>query len=91
MKFYRGKYTTDGFKIGASIRVISWQFKSSVRQNKQGGFVEYAGKISTTESIQPGANIIVDNKGLLSAYTIATPASGMSGMNQYYLTEAALI
>ena len=89
MTFYRGRYD-DGYKIGAKLQVLSYKFKSIVKQTKQGGAVEYAGQIASTEAIQRGAHIIADDAGQMTAYEVE-PISGMSAVKQYLLKEAGIL
>ena len=90
MKFYRAKYDSDSWKIGAKLSVIAWRFRSMVKQNRQGSAVEYSGQISSSEAIQRGAHIVCDDQGIMTAYAVE-PLTGMSGIRQYLLKEEGVI
>lgn len=90
MKFYRAKYESGLWKIGAKLSVIAWRFRSMVKQNRQGSAVEYSGQISSSEAIQRGTHIVCDDQGIMTAYAVE-PLTGMSGIRQYLLKEEGVI
>lgn len=91
VKFFHGKYTETGWKIGAPVKVNSHLFKSMLRPNKQGTMTEYAGKISTPAKLAAGSHLVLDRDGLLSAVSVEPSAEGLSGINQYLIQEVAVI
>lgn len=90
MKFYRAKYESGSWEIGAKLSVIAWRFRSMIKQNRQGSSVEYSGQISSSEAIQRGAHIVCDDQGIMTAYAVE-PLTGMSGIRQYLLKEEGVI
>ena len=90
MKFYRAKYDSGSWKIGAKLSVIAWRLRSMVKQNRQGSAVEYSGQISSSEAIQRGTHIVCDDQGIMTAYAVE-PLTGMSGIRQYLLKEEGVI
>lgn len=93
MKFFRGRFDEISRKheIGAPVKVVSYQIKSIVQQNKQGAAVAYNGRITTSEAIARGSVIIAESMGVWTPYQIGPMTKGMGGMCVYLLTEDGMI
>ncbi len=91
IRFYQGKYVDNEWKIGAAVKVNSYLFKNTLRPDKSGTMVEYAGKISTTAQLPAGSHLILERGGYLSAVSVEPAAVGLSRVNQYLLKEVAIV
>lgn len=93
MRFYRGRFDEISRKhdIGAPVKVVSYQIKSIVQQDKQGAAVAYNGRITTSEAIARGSVIIAESMGVWTPYQIGPMTKGMGGMCVYLLTEDGMI